>query len=866
MTITCDGILLDDLQSSLAKSFENSDGELRHLANLVLGVALLRQKSREGIAVTSADLELIWGVIRDAVTGLAALRPSYAASRSAQGFLSTPLCSLIEEGRIDELLRLHVWLPDGRRGHADFAIHSHQPFAQSWILAGEATDSSYAVGPATDPVTATHAEYSLAWNDGGKEDANYKTHQTYSVVVNSGKLVNATHTRSEVHSGNMSYSIPAAAFHTSQVEPDVLHATLFFFDSQRGFVQEAGVLGPKDAKSLTQLRDPAGVTPAALVGMVETVRSWENLMERGRRHAQKAEWEHALRLFSSALNLCERSRYLLEAGSYRNVVLGELGSTNRRFGRYEQARDFLEKAISGTRPSAQRVELSGELGVVYRQMNLLEAARRALQMQYDTAKEIGFERGLCRAVGNIGMINYQLYLLNGKDALLDVAIKQQRERISSAQKLRMSSKLKDIEPNRAARWLREANTWESIGHSRLSLCYAARRSVDEAISAARASVTLASSSEDSTMLAMSRFYYGRALLMDGRHAEALQQFNPSGTCTPAIALCKEPSEEHRQYLRELVDAGADMDLVDEQGYKALDYAVFNGDQATELLVLNALRQQLIGDVEHEISQRQNEARLRKGYRELFQELLRPVLLGSRERQLHRLRCVYAEAIAADEEKRHMFDQLKFVRYRDFERSGSLLRSGDGQVQKFRAPNEDGSQGASPDFFIFFSYRWLNKEPGAVSPDDATHTQYKRMLAALEDFLKLHPFVDRENLCIWVDHCCVDQDNPMPGVSALPMIVAQCDALISLVNEDYYERAWCAVEVMMAQTLRTSYGSHLWYEFGPWGLKREGSNTLQNWTLREGAADLEITMADRKLSLEEDRPKVMFLERQARLLG
>jgi hypothetical protein len=53
---------------------------------------------------------------------------------------------------------------------------------------------------------------------------------------------------------------------------------------------------------------------------------------------------------------------------------------------------------------------------------------------------------------------------------------------------------------------------------------------------------------------------------------------------------------------------------------------------------------------------------------------------------------------------------------------------------------------------------------------------------------------------------------MPGVSALPMIVAQCDVLLSLVDETYYTRAWCCVEVLMIKTLMEDRLSpHEWYE-------------------------------------------------------
>lgn len=118
------------------------------LIHLALGVSVLRHKARQGRPIDGADLDFVWGLVRDAVTDpvLAPLLPG--APRSAQGFLGVPLCSLIKDNRIDELWRLHVWLPDGHRGNRDFAIHSHQPFAQSWILAGEGRDHQYA---ATDP-------------------------------------------------------------------------------------------------------------------------------------------------------------------------------------------------------------------------------------------------------------------------------------------------------------------------------------------------------------------------------------------------------------------------------------------------------------------------------------------------------------------------------------------------------------------------------------------------------------------------------------------------------------------------------------------------------------------------------------------
>jgi hypothetical protein len=320
---------LCDWRAAIASDLPEEEEESRQLASLALGVAFLREKSRQAqgasvAAVTAADLAIVWGLIHGALTSTLLTRPLCSTSRSAQGFMAVALCSLVKDGLLDELFRLHVWLPDGKRGNPEFAIHSHQSFIQSWILAGEGIDHAYKVEPVADPLVATHAEYALAWNDGKNLSATFKTHQTYSIVVNTERLVRATPTDSAAHTRDMSYSIPEATFHTTEVSPDTLHATLVFFDAYRGFEKDTGVLGPKDAESFKQLRDPAGVTPATLASIADAIRSWEIFMGQGQQHVQRAEWEHALRAFNSALNLCESVENFPNATRYKHMVLSEL--------------------------------------------------------------------------------------------------------------------------------------------------------------------------------------------------------------------------------------------------------------------------------------------------------------------------------------------------------------------------------------------------------------------------------------------------------------------------------------------------------------------------------------------------------------
>ena len=99
-----------------------------------------------------------------------------------------------------------------------------------------------------------------------------------------------------------------------------------------------------------------------------------------------------------------------------------------------------------------------------------------------------------------------------------------------------------------------------------------------------------------------------------------------------------------------------------------------------------------------------------------------------------------------------------------------------------------------------------------------------------------------------------------------MNLAQCNALISLPDDRYYERAWCSLESMMIQGLKLSYNMHEWWEHVAPQLTDDREGSSENWGLRAGPVDLKIVMADKELTFEEDRAKVLFLERQSKLLG
>jgi hypothetical protein len=70
---------------------------------------------------------------------------------------------------------------------------------------------------------------------------------------------------------------------------------------------------------------------------------------------------------------------------------------------------------------------------------------------------------------------------------------------------------------------------------------------------------------------------------------------------------------------------------------------------------------------------------------------------------------------------------------------------------------------------------------------------------------------------------------------------------------------------MIQTLEKSYQQHKWYVYAPSSASSDRRIGSKEWTLRAGPLDLNITAADKRLTVEEDRPKIVFLERQTQLL-
>lgn len=95
-----------------------------------------------------------------------------------------------------------------------------------------------------------------------------------------------------------------------------------------------------------------------------------------------------------------------------------------------------------------------------------------------------------------------------------------------------------------------------------------------------------------------------------------------------------------------------------------------------------------------------------------------------------------------------------------------------------------------------------------------------------------------------------------------MIVAQCDAMISIVDDQYYDRAWCTVEAMIVQTLKESSIHHQWYEH----VLYDNFSDDPSGRLVRVRHSMQFRPSEMKVSVESDRRYIHFLERQSMLLG
>ena len=157
--------------------------------------------------------------------------------------------------------------------------------------------------------------------------------------------------------------------------------------------------------------------------------------------------------------------------------------------------------------------------------------------------------------------------------------------------------------------------------------------------------------------------------------------------------------------------------------------------------------------------------------------------------------------------------------------------------------------------LFYSHRWLRPNwsvdlgkdlPWASAerqqgmregkrfgdPDDDARSKAKALIAYgkwLKQYrLKgggLPDLTNDEDLEIfwWIDWACTDQDEPGPDMAALPAFAAVCAGIVAAWSPEYASRAWCQVELLMANAFMTTGDKVFVVPEGFAGARPQGDN-------------------------------------------
>jgi len=94
---------------------------------------------------------------------------------------------------------------------------------------------------------------------------------------------------------------------------------------------------------------------------------------------------------------------------------------------------------------------------------------------------------------------------------------------------------------------------------------------------------------------------------------------------------------------------------------------------------------------------------------------------------------------------------------------------------------------------FFSHRWSrpSMNPKEAHPDDAQGLKAAVIARIGETMSEQNP---QKPSFFWVDYCCIDQDQSLPGIQMLPIYIALCTDMQCFVSTpQYFERAWTRLE-------------------------------------------------------------------------
>jgi hypothetical protein len=113
---------------------------------------------------------------------------------------------------------------------------------------------------------------------------------------------------------------------------------------------------------------------------------------------------------------------------------------------------------------------------------------------------------------------------------------------------------------------------------------------------------------------------------------------------------------------------------------------------------------------------------------------------------------------------------------------------------------DEGRASSVEIFMF-SHRWLRSSPDPTQahPDDVGNSKARTLVKFTQwrkkwviDNHGFDPFI-----YYWIDYSCFDQKNLDSNLAMLPLWVACCERFVRFETPDYFDRAWCRLEVLLS---------------------------------------------------------------------
>jgi hypothetical protein len=180
--------------------------------------------------------------------------------------------------------------------------------------------------------------------------------------------------------------------------------------------------------------------------------------------------------------------------------------------------------------------------------------------------------------------------------------------------------------------------------------------------------------------------------------------------------------------------------------------------------------------------------------------------------------------------KNLFNSIKkdspmlVVEFKSFSKFGKLPRSNDKLTKEVSLLPAEHK-------IVFISHRWLrpwqskqeceeqgHEWAGMAHPDDEAASKHKLICAGIAKLAEKKQW-DLNNVCLWLDFCCVEQDNLQllqAGVASLRGYISVCDAVlipspevpaqdgngtVDMIAGGYGERAWTRLESMSFYAVR-----------------------------------------------------------------